>query len=198
MVSRPPAFCPQCGDALETATIEDRERKYCSVCERVVWHNPVPCATVAVVDPDESAVLCVERGVPPGVGEWTLPGGHMEIGESPEAAAARELAEETGLEVDPLSLEILDAVSLPPRNGKHVMTTYYVVERAAATGDVTAGSDATDAAFWSPSEFDAAAETFRPVHEERFRAAAAVFDQPTNVVTTTELSAQHVESESPD
>ncbi|ELZ01685.1 NUDIX hydrolase [Natrialba chahannaoensis JCM 10990] len=198
MVSRPPAFCPQCGDALETTTIEDRERKYCSVCERVVWHNPVPCATVAVVDPDESAVLCVERGVPPGVGEWTLPGGHMEIGESPEAAAARELAEETGLEVDPSSLEILDAVSLPPRNGKHVITTYYVVERAAATGDLIAGSDATDATFWSPSEFDTAEETFRPVHEERFRAAAAVFDQPTNVVTTSELSAQHVESESPD
>ena len=198
MVSRPPTFCPQCGDALETTTIEDRERKYCSVCERVVWHNPVPCATVAVVDPDESAVLCVERGVPPGVGEWTLPGGHMEIGESPEAAAARELAEETGLEVAPSALEILDAVSLPPRNGKHVMTTYYVVERAAATGDLTAGSDATDAAFWSPSEFDATAETFRPVHEERFRAAAAVFDQSTSRAPTADQPTQRIQSESRD
>ena len=177
MVSRPAAHCPRCGDALETITIDARERKRCPTCEDVIWHNPVPCAGVAVVDrtgPDP-AVLCVERGVPPGVGEWTIPGGHVETGEEPATAAARELEEETGVAVDPDALEIFDATTLPPRDGKHVVMTYYVVDRVAASGEPVAGSDATDARFWTPAEFDASSERFRPVHERRFRAIAERF-----------------------
>ncbi|WP_306053684.1 NUDIX domain-containing protein [Natronococcus wangiae] len=174
MVSRPPRFCPRCGDGLESIRVEERERERCPGCERVIWHNPVPCATVAVVDRtgSEPAVLCVERGVPPGVGEWTLPGGHMEIDEQPETAAARELEEETGVAVDPDALEVFDAVSLPPRNGKRVMTVYYVVDRAETDGEPVAGSDATKARFWTLEAFGGADETFRPVHESRFRAIA--------------------------
>ncbi|WP_049921954.1 NUDIX domain-containing protein [Halopiger djelfimassiliensis] len=179
MVSRPPDYCPRCGDGLETIAFDGRERKRCPTCEDVVWHNPVPCAGVAVVDRttsgSEPAVLCVERGVPPGVGEWTLPGGHMEVGEEPETAAARELEEETGVAVDPDALELLDATTLAPRDGKHVMMIHYVVDRAHADGSPTAGSDATAARFWTPSAFDASDETFRPVHERRFRDAASLF-----------------------
>lgn len=178
MVSRPAAHCPHCGDALETATVDGRERKRCPTCGDVIWHNPVPCAGVAVVDRsgDGPAVLCVERGVPPGVGEWTIPGGHVETGEEPATAAARELEEETGVAVDLDALEIFDTTTLPPRDGKHVVMTYYVVERAATTGEPSAGSDANDARFWTPSEFDASSERFRPVHEQRFRAIAERFD----------------------
>ncbi|QSX00064.1 NUDIX hydrolase [Haloterrigena alkaliphila] len=178
MVSRPPTFCPDCGTRLETTTVDDRDRKRCPACETVVWHNPVPCASVAVVDrsrPDP-AVLCVERGVPPGVGEWTLPGGHMEIGEEPPETAVRELEEETGVAVDPEALEILSASAMAPRDGKHVVTVHYVADRAEATGEPVAGSDATTARFRTPAEFDASDERFRPVHEERFREAAAVFE----------------------
>ncbi|WP_265108881.1 NUDIX domain-containing protein [Halosolutus halophilus] len=178
MVSRPPTFCPHCGDSLETVAVDGRERERCLDCDRVIWHNPVPCAAVAVVDRTEPdpAVLCVERGVPPGVGEWTLPGGHVEIDEAPEAAAARELAEETDVAVDPDALELLDATTVPPRDGKHVVTIHYVVDRNATGGEPIAGSDATAARFWSPTAFDASDETFRPVHEERFRTAAALFE----------------------
>lgn len=190
MVSRPAEFCPRCGAALETITFDGRERANCPACDQIVWHNPVPCAGVVVVDAggdddgrdgvdrerEEPAVLCVKRGVPPGVGEWTIPGGHMEVGEQPAAAAARELEEETGVSVDPDALEILDATSLPPRSGKHVVTIHYVVERSDTTGDPVAGTDAVDARFFSPSEFDASGETFRPVHEQRFRLATARFD----------------------
>lgn len=176
MVGRPAEFCPRCGTDLESVRVENREREHCSNCERVIWHNPVPCATVAVVDRSgpEPAVLCVERGVPPGVGEWTLPGGHMEIDEQPETAAARELEEETGVVVDPDALEVLDAVSLPPRDGKQVMNVYYVVDRAETDGDPVAGSDAAKARFWAVQEFDASDETFRPVHEARFRTVATL------------------------
>ncbi|MFP8952892.1 NUDIX domain-containing protein [Natrialbaceae archaeon A-arb3/5] len=177
MVSRPPEFCPRCGDSLETIPIDGRERERCPTCGDVIWHNPVPCAGVAVVDRTDEipAVLCVERAVPPGIGEWTLPGGHMEIGEDPAVAAARELEEETGVSVDPSTLEILDATSLPPRDGKHVVTIHYVVDRAETEGVPAAGSDAGDARFWTPSEFDDSDERFRPVHEDRFRSAARRF-----------------------
>lgn len=178
MVSRPPTFCPDCGTRLESFTFENRERKRCPACERIAWHNPVPCAGVAVVDRSgtESAVLCVERGVPPGVGEWTIPGGHMEIGEEPPEAAARELEEETGISVDPADLEVLSASAMPPREGKHVVTVHYVADLADAEGEPAAGSDATAARFWTPAAFDASGETFRPVHEQRFREAAALFE----------------------
>lgn len=174
MVSRPPTYCPRCGEFLETTTFEDRERKRCPACEDVIWHNPVPCAGAAVVDRTgaEPAVLCVERGVPPGVGEWTIPGGHMEVGEEPHVAAARELEEETGISVDPDALDVLDAAAIPPQNGKHVVMTYYVADRADATGEPAAGSDATAARFWTPREFASSDEEFRPIHEQRFRAAA--------------------------
>ena len=54
-------------------------------------------AGVVVVDPIER-VLLVRRGRPPAAGEWTLPGGRVEDGESPEAAAVRELREETAID----------------------------------------------------------------------------------------------------
>ena len=49
-------------------------------------------------------VLLVRRGRAPGLGQWSLPGGAQHVGETAEAAARRELAEETGLEAGPLSL----------------------------------------------------------------------------------------------
>ncbi|ELY47590.1 NUDIX hydrolase [Natronorubrum sulfidifaciens] len=177
MVSRPADYCPRCGTSLESTTVDGRERERCPACENVIWHNPVPCASVAVVDRSrpEPAVLCIERAVPPGVGEWTLPGGHMEVGEEPAVAAARELEEETGVSIAADALEILDATAMPPRNGKHVTTIHYVADWTDASGEPLAGSDANTARFWSPAAFDASGETFRPIHEQWFRAAVTYF-----------------------
>ena len=90
MVSRPADYCPRCGTALTTTEFEGNEHFFCPDCDRAVWHNPVPCASVAVVDGD--AVLLVRRAAEPGVGDWTVPGGHLERAEPPAAGAARELA----------------------------------------------------------------------------------------------------------
>src|SRR5579872_1506487 len=54
-----------------------------------------------VVIKDDHVLLC-RRGKPPSVGSWTLPGGAQDLGETCEAAARRELMEETGLAVGDL------------------------------------------------------------------------------------------------
>ena len=52
----------------------------------------------------EERVLLIRRGTPPLAGEWSLPGGRLELGESVEQAVVREVREETGLDVAPLQL----------------------------------------------------------------------------------------------
>ncbi|KZN24999.1 NUDIX hydrolase [Haladaptatus sp. R4] len=174
MVNRPPNNCPYCGTELTTTEIEGRQRHLCPDCDRAVWHNPVPCAGVAVVDDD--SVLIVKRAADPGRGEWTIPGGHLEVGEPPAAGAARELHEETGLSVTPDDLSLLDARSFGPYRGKYVVSIGYVVRREKTDGEVVAGSDADEARFITPDEFERTGAPFRENQRERFETAAGILD----------------------
>lgn len=95
-----------------------------------------------------SHVLLVQRKNPPFQGQWVFPGGFVDNGESLEAAAMRELEEETGLQVDDLCQ--LLAFGDPDRDPRgHTVTVAFlgVVDRAEAT--VKAASDA-QAAKWFP------------------------------------------------
>lgn len=58
----------------------------------------VPCVGAVIRDSD-GRLLLVRRARPPAAGRWSLPGGRIELGETPEQALAREVAEETGLRV---------------------------------------------------------------------------------------------------
>lgn len=89
-------FCAHCGERLETRPIEGRSRLCCPRCESITYENPIP-ATAAIVIDSERRLLLVRRSVEPGKGLWCLPGGFMEIGETPEQCVLRELQEETGL-----------------------------------------------------------------------------------------------------
>jgi 8-oxo-dGTP diphosphatase len=72
--------------------------------------RPVPCVGVVCLRGPE--VLLIRRGKPPRMGEWSIPGGRMEMGETVTAAALRELREETGVEAELLGLiEVLDHIS---------------------------------------------------------------------------------------
>lgn len=173
MVGVDPSFCPACGTSLDTRHVEGHDRAYCPACEQVVWHNPVPTAGVAVVDhvADAPQVLLVRRSQPPGAGTWSLPAGFVEYGEHPRAAAARELAEETGLRVDPDALVLLDVDDLMHPSDRHLVTIAYAVSRERTTGDPVAGSDARDARFWTLDGLDAASEALRPFDHDRVRRA---------------------------
>ena len=105
--------------------------------------TPLLTADCVVVDRDRG-VLMVRRKNPPYKGYLALPGGFVEIGETVEQAARRELAEETGMEATKLSLVVV--YSKPGRDPRgHVCTVAFLadVERAEAR----AGDDA-EAVAW--------------------------------------------------
>ena len=114
-----------------------------------------PVVGVGALVFDQGRVLMVKRGHPPLKGEWSLPGGTVELGETLEAAVAREVLEETGLVVDvgPL-VEVIDRVH---RDADDRVEYHYVVVdylcQANDPADVgpVAGSDADDVQ-WVPIE----------------------------------------------
>ncbi len=70
-----------------------------------------PVVAVGAVVLDENRVLLVRRGQEPLKGEWSIPGGGLELGETLEAAVCREVLEETGLQVRVAGLvEVLDKI----------------------------------------------------------------------------------------
>lgn len=162
MTTFPATYCPDCGTALDERRVEDRDRRYCPDCERVIWHTPVPGAGVAVVGDD--GVLCTRRGIDPGRGDWAVPGGHMEAGETPAETAARELREETGLRVDPDALRLVDTHAPSFESGKHMVVLDHAVPISAAGGAVRAGDEVSETAWFGPDDLGAG-ERFLPGHE---------------------------------
>ena len=113
---------------------------------------PRPMLTVDVVALTGGSVphlLLVRRAHPPFVGEWALPGGFVDQGERVAHAAARELAEETGLKLGSLCLlGVYDTPGRDPR-GWTVSVTYFAPVPAQAP--VTGGDDASEAR-WFPAD----------------------------------------------
>ncbi|WP_055563641.1 NUDIX domain-containing protein [Streptomyces atriruber] len=108
-------------------------------------------ADVVVLTGDRQ-VLLIERDWPPFKGYWALPGGHIDPGESARTAAARELLEETGVEVDPADLGRVGRFDAPGRDprGRYVTAVFVAVLPAVVAP--TAGSDASAAAWWPLAE----------------------------------------------
>jgi 8-oxo-dGTP diphosphatase len=90
-------YCPYCGHGLVDKFVEGRIRRYCESCTAPVYENPVPASCIVTVDTFDR-ILLVKRSVDPKKGQWCLPGGFMELGETPEEAGLRELKEETGID----------------------------------------------------------------------------------------------------
>lgn len=140
------SHCPYCGEGLSTVFEEERERLYCRVCDRIIWRNASPVSAV-VVEKDEE-LLFVKRGIEPGKGEWSLPAGFLEYEEEPAEAAARELEEETGLEVDEEDLRLVDTLNIERFEGQRLLATVYKIRAEKASGNISPGSDAEEARYW--------------------------------------------------
>jgi len=139
-------FCPQCATELELRRLDARDLLACPRCDFVHYNNSRPCVGVLVMD--DAKVLLVERADEPFKGYWDIPGGFLEAGEHPEAGAAREMREETGLEIEVTSLLgfFMDAYG-----ADDVPTLNICYLARIAGGEAQAGSDAVSLR-WFPVE----------------------------------------------
>lgn len=102
------SHCSFCGTALP---ISPSFPKKCSHCENTTYLNPLPVAVALV--PVDGGLLVVRRNIEPKKGMLALPGGFIDIGESWQAAAVREVYEETGMQLDTATVSLFDTLSAP-------------------------------------------------------------------------------------
>ena len=140
-------FCHYCSTPLEERHIEGRKRLYCVTCQLPIYENPVPAACVVLVD-DQQRVLLVKRNVAPKEGQWCLPGGFIECGETTEQAALRELQEETGLTGRIHSL--IGVTTSPGTLYRSIIIVGYVVTHF--SGSAEAGDDASAVGFFNQKD----------------------------------------------
>jgi ADP-ribose pyrophosphatase YjhB (NUDIX family) len=132
-------FCAQCGAALTRPGSAADRTQVCAACGAVVYGNPLPVAASVVLN-EAREVLLVKRRRAPHKGEWCLPTGFAELDETIEAAALRELAEETG--VKGRVVRLLTAGSAASEYYGDLLFVCFEVERTG--GEEQAGDDGVE------------------------------------------------------
>jgi len=137
------SFCPRCGSPLTDKIRKGRIRRYCDTCREPVYENPIPVTCIVVSD-RMNRILLVKRNIEPKFGQWCLPGGFMELDETPERCALRELKEETGLSG---RIDMLLGVTTSPnlQYGTVLMLGYLIAQ---VSGSIKPGDDVSEAAYF--------------------------------------------------
>jgi 8-oxo-dGTP diphosphatase len=135
-------YCPRCSAELIKKRIDHNLRKVCPVCGFVLYRNPVPAAGVIIEK--EGQIVLVRRKYNPYKGDWCLPAGFIEYGESPEHCAVREVKEETNLDVKLNSLFRVYSGSDDPRT--RAILIVYLGE--ILSGEALPGDDASEVKFF--------------------------------------------------
>jgi len=137
-------YCPICAKKLADADDGQGMRPYCGDCDRFYYSNPVPAAC-CFLENEKGGILFVQRSVEPRRGLWTFPGGFVELGETSDEAALRELEEETALKGSGTTL--FAAATLARKQTGGVLVLGYRV--AEWEGKMVADTDAMDLGFFT-------------------------------------------------
>ena len=121
-----------------------------------------PKLMVDVVIPAENGVVLIRRGNDPFGGQWALPGGFVEVGETVEEAAAREAAEETGLAVE--IARLVGVYSDPERDPRGHNVSVAFLARV-LSGDLAAATDASEVSVLDPSAVELAFDHGRIIED---------------------------------
>ena len=135
------SFCPECGAGLEPRFAFGKERDVCTACGRVNFEDPK--VAVGVVIEVDGGIVLGKRAHEPNLGRWSFPSGYVDAGEVLEAAAAREVEEETGLVV---SIDRLLGVYSTPGN----RTIFVAYAGSVIGGALVAGEECLEVAAFAP------------------------------------------------
>lgn len=150
-------FCPKCGS--ENFEIHNALSRHCSDCGFTYYQNP-RASTAAFILNSKGELLIAKRAKEPAMGTLDLPGGFVNNAETAEQGMVREIKEETGLDIQPESIEYLFSIpNVYHYSGMDIHTLdLFFLCKVDDEQTVAAADDAADLA-WLP---------LREVYVERF------------------------------
>lgn len=156
-----PRYCGECGGATvpRVAKAGEPPRATCTSCGRI--HYTGPRVAAGAICTQGGRILLVQRGIEPGYGGWVYPGGFVDLGESPEAAAVRETREEAGVVV-----ELTRLVGVYHHLQREVVVVVYAGELVSGTAQaldetLAVRFCAPDELVWGELAFDTTREALR-------------------------------------
>jgi 8-oxo-dGTP diphosphatase len=111
----------------------------------------MPEPTVAAIIEKDGKILLTKRNIEPYKGSWVLPGGHIDLDETTEAAVVREVKEETGLDIRPEFLFYQDMITpetRPQDEGHDVVLVFHTM----AQGTVMINEESTEFRWLAPQD----------------------------------------------
>lgn len=112
------------------------------------YKYPRPAYSTDAAIFNNSKILLIKRGHYPFEGLWALPGGFMDMDETPEHAASRELEEETGLIIKNLKqFRTYGTIDRDPRH-RTITTVFYHQLKDGESSNIKAGDDAAEAQWY--------------------------------------------------
>lgn len=134
-------------------------------------YPPHPLVGLGAIVWKDGKVLMIQRGNPPRAGIWSLPGGAQDLGETVADGIRREIAEETGVQIELLGLvEVIDSIQRDTAG--RVLYHYTIIDYVArwTGGEAVAGDDAAAVAWIDPADMhrmDLWEETIRVIEKSR-------------------------------
>ena len=108
-----------------------------------------PFVGVGVVVWRAGKFLLIQRGKPPRMGDWSIPGGRQELGETLEETAVREVAEETGVDIRVIGLiDVVDSIRRDESGDIEFHASLIDYAAIWINGEAAASSDASDVSWY--------------------------------------------------